>query len=221
MSNIKRLALAGTFAVATPILVAQQASPSNDSAFGVAACGGCWIFLFMLLACIVLNIALLVWVARDAKARGMDSSVLWMLLVFFTSVLGLAIYLFSRPKGNVPKLRQRQATGCHEVPALWLRIMKMRSGRTLALVIFIVMVALGVDSARIPERRLSVYAFKAGVALYLRDIHPVTSRYIRYRYTPSCSHYAEDTITRSEIRKGSVPFGTQDPVPIDSSTRQQ
>jgi hypothetical protein len=48
-----------------------------------------------------LNIALLVWVARDAKARGMDSSVLWMILVMFTSVIGLGIYLLSRPQGNV------------------------------------------------------------------------------------------------------------------------
>jgi uncharacterized membrane protein YhaH (DUF805 family) len=48
-----------------------------------------------------LNIALLVWVARDAKARGMDSAVLWMILVMFTSVIGLIIYLFSRPQGNL------------------------------------------------------------------------------------------------------------------------
>lgn len=50
---------------------------------------------------IVLNIALLVWVARDAKARGMDSSVLWMLLVMFTGLVGLIIYLFARPQGNI------------------------------------------------------------------------------------------------------------------------
>jgi hypothetical protein len=31
----------------------------------------------------VISIALLVWVARDAKARGIDSAVLWMALVFF------------------------------------------------------------------------------------------------------------------------------------------
>jgi len=49
----------------------------------------------------VLGIALLVWVARDAKARGMDSAVLWMILVFFTSIIGLIIYLFSRPQGNL------------------------------------------------------------------------------------------------------------------------
>jgi hypothetical protein len=54
---------------------------------------------------IVLNIALLVWVARDAKARGMDSSVLWMILVMFTSVIGLILYLFSRPQGAVVRCR--------------------------------------------------------------------------------------------------------------------
>lgn len=57
--------------------------------------------LVCLLAVFVLNIALLVWVARDAKNRGMDSPVLWMILVFFTSVIGLIIYIFSRPQGEL------------------------------------------------------------------------------------------------------------------------
>jgi hypothetical protein len=48
-----------------------------------------------------LVIALLVWVAKDAKARGLDNSILWMVLVMFTSLLGLVIYLLSRPKGNL------------------------------------------------------------------------------------------------------------------------
>ena len=68
------------------------------AAAGMAACGGC---LFFWVALFVLNIALLVWVARDAKNRGMDGSVIWMLLVFFTSVIGLVIYLFARPQGAV------------------------------------------------------------------------------------------------------------------------
>lgn len=56
------------------------------------------IVFFILFA---LNIALLVWVARDAKSRGMDSSILWMFLVMFTSVIGLVIYIFSRPQGEL------------------------------------------------------------------------------------------------------------------------
>ena len=77
----------------------------NDDADACAGCGICGGSIFVLivipLVIIVLNIALLVWVARDAKARGMDSSVLWMILVMLTGLLGLVIYLFSRPQGNV------------------------------------------------------------------------------------------------------------------------
>ena len=31
----------------------------------------------------------------------MDSSVMWMLLVFFTGLLGFIIYIFSRPHGDL------------------------------------------------------------------------------------------------------------------------
>jgi hypothetical protein len=55
----------------------------------------------VLLAIPVLHIALLVWVARDARARGMDGAALWMILVLFTGVIGLIIYVFSRPQGNL------------------------------------------------------------------------------------------------------------------------
>ena len=70
----------------------------------LAAAGGCAVcstIILIPIVIIVLNIALLIWVARDAKARGMDSAVMWMILVMFTSVIGLIIYLSSRPQGNI------------------------------------------------------------------------------------------------------------------------
>ncbi len=67
------------------------------SALGCLGCGGCLIPVVFF----VLSVALLVWVAKDAKARGMDNSVIWMLVVFFLNLLGLIIYLFSRPKGEL------------------------------------------------------------------------------------------------------------------------
>jgi len=77
----------------------------NSDAGGAAGCAGCLgifgFLAFLVFALIALNIALLVWVARDAKSRGMDSAVLWMILVMFTGVIGLIIYLFARPQGNV------------------------------------------------------------------------------------------------------------------------
>jgi uncharacterized membrane protein YhaH (DUF805 family) len=84
--------------------LARQRSDAGDPA-ACAACGSCGAFGAMLavipLVVLVVNIALLVWVARDAKARGMDNAVLWMILVMFTSVLGLILYILSRPKGDL------------------------------------------------------------------------------------------------------------------------
>ena len=57
--------------------------------------------VIVLVLVVALNIALLIWVARDAKSRGMDSSVLWMFLVMSTGVIGLVIYIFSRPQGQL------------------------------------------------------------------------------------------------------------------------
>jgi uncharacterized membrane protein YhaH (DUF805 family) len=93
--------LASLFLV-SPIL-AQSSSPGDAEA--AAACGVCGggvvLFIIVILGLIALNIAMLVWVARDAKNRGMDSAVGWMFLVMFTSLLGLFIYILSRPVGNL------------------------------------------------------------------------------------------------------------------------
>lgn len=79
---------------------AQDNSPSPFA--GCAACSGCGgLLLICWLGLVALQIALLVWVARDAKARGMDSAVLWMLLVMFVPLIGLLIYIFARPQGNM------------------------------------------------------------------------------------------------------------------------
>jgi len=67
-----------------------------------ASCAGCGLVMIVVpILVLALNIALLVWVARDSKSRGMDSAVLWMILVMFTGPIGLLIYLFSRPQGNL------------------------------------------------------------------------------------------------------------------------
>jgi hypothetical protein len=70
------------------------------SLLGCSACGGLIAIPILIIA---LNIAMLVWVAKDAKARGMETPILWMLLVFFMSVVGLIIYIFSRPQGEIVK----------------------------------------------------------------------------------------------------------------------
>lgn len=105
MRTQSRLALAslGQLLAVSPSFA--QYDGSGDAAGGCAACGACGagigVILFIFVAIIAINIAILVWVARDAKARGMDSSVLWMILVMVTGPIGLVIYLYSRPKGTL------------------------------------------------------------------------------------------------------------------------
>jgi len=74
----------------------------HNPAAGCAGCLACGVFpMAVLVAIIALHIAILVWVARDAKSRGMDSAVLWMILVMVTGLIGLIIYLLARPQGNL------------------------------------------------------------------------------------------------------------------------
>lgn len=93
--------VAASCALGFSTLLGAQRDDASGAA-GCAACSGCGGLLILIwVSLIVLQIALLVWVARDAKARGMDSAILWMLLVFFVPLLGIVIYLFARPQGNV------------------------------------------------------------------------------------------------------------------------
>jgi uncharacterized membrane protein YhaH (DUF805 family) len=90
--------------VASPrLLLAQQ--NAEDAAANAAAAGGCLacggFFFIFFLAIIALNIALLVWVYRDANNRGMDNAVIWLIVVLLIGPLGAVIYLLSRTKGNL------------------------------------------------------------------------------------------------------------------------
>ena len=94
--NVRRVASGLSFLAV--ILFARLAlADPNDP--GAAACGCLGFFGSVVLGLIALNIACLVWVARDAKNRGMENSVVWMILVMFTGLLGLIIYLFTRTPG--------------------------------------------------------------------------------------------------------------------------
>jgi len=96
MEKIKTilLALLGTLMVCQ-VAFAQRADE------GAAACGAAFGgFAFVIIAVLVINIVLFVWVSRDAKARGVNS-IGWMVIVFFLGVIGLIIYFFSRPTGVV------------------------------------------------------------------------------------------------------------------------
>ncbi len=99
MHSVLVSVVANAFAVAQPasFVVLQR----NDDASPFVACGCLGFFGLIMVGIIALNIALLIWVARDAKSRGMDNAVVWMILVMLTGIIGLIIYLFTRPQGNL------------------------------------------------------------------------------------------------------------------------
>jgi FtsH-binding integral membrane protein len=107
MNKLRHLALASLNLIFLSSVVLAQTRPPDPGAPECAGCGVCGgsllVMILIPVVIIALNIALLVWVARDAKARSMDNAVMWMILVMFTSVLGLLIYVFSRPQGNLVK----------------------------------------------------------------------------------------------------------------------
>jgi uncharacterized protein len=82
------------------------------------------------------------------------------------------------------------------------------------------------DAFRPPQRQVSAHLFAASVAAYHHYLHPVTGRFVRCRYNPTCSRYAVEAVRKYGILKGgwmsarriascrtSVPLGTRDPVP--------
>jgi hypothetical protein len=48
---------------------------------------------------VVLVVLLMAWVAKDCRNRGIDGGAVWVLVIFLTGVIGLLVYLASRPHG--------------------------------------------------------------------------------------------------------------------------
>ncbi|HEY0264572.1 MAG TPA: PLDc N-terminal domain-containing protein [Granulicella sp.] len=114
---LKRSAIVAALCLLPSFAFAQRGyNDAATEAAGFACCGSLFLIPVVLF---ILNIAMLVWVARDAKARGLDNSVLWMLLVFFTSIIGLIIYILSRPQGNLvtcPNCRNKKLQAALRCP---------------------------------------------------------------------------------------------------------
>lgn len=89
----------------SPMLAVALLLQMNDNAAsaGASACAGIGCFGMVAFFAIVLaiNIAILIWVKNDATARGMENPVLWLVIVFFTGLIGLVIYFLVRPKGEL------------------------------------------------------------------------------------------------------------------------
>jgi hypothetical protein len=83
----------------------QSIQRSTSEGAAVAAFGTFLLILVVAaIALFVLHIVLLVWIARDAQARGM-SGIGWIFLVLFTGLIGLLVYILARPQGTLLRCR--------------------------------------------------------------------------------------------------------------------
>ena len=100
LSGIKRFSPARGI----PLLAATLFLQMNDNGMAGASAGagiGCFGAIAFLVIILAINVAILLWVKNDATARGMDNPMLWMIIVLFTGLIGLVIYIVVRPKGEV------------------------------------------------------------------------------------------------------------------------
>lgn len=73
-----------------------------DAMAGCAACGAFGVIMLVVVGgSMVVWILVAIWAAKDAKARGLDNSALWVVLILFTGLIGLIIYLVTRPSGEL------------------------------------------------------------------------------------------------------------------------
>jgi hypothetical protein len=90
----------GLMALSPALVFAQDdIAETAAGAGGCLACGG--FLIFVVLGIIALNIALLVWVYRDAQNRGMEYAVVWLIIVLVFGPLAALVYLFAREKGTL------------------------------------------------------------------------------------------------------------------------
>jgi putative membrane protein insertion efficiency factor len=104
---------------------------------------------------------------------------------------------------------------------------RLRKPRTwVFLVLILLVVAAGADSFRPPDRQITAKIYIGAVHGYQRWGRPISNKFIRCRYHPTCSVYSIEAVEKYGIRKGlvlttkrliscrgSVPLGTFDPVP--------
>src|SRR5678809_1709131 len=80
-------------ALSPALLLAQANDDVAGAAAGAGGCLACGGFLiFVVLGIIALNIALLVWVYRDAQNRGMEHAIVWLIIVLVFGPIACLLY---------------------------------------------------------------------------------------------------------------------------------
>lgn len=101
-SNMETTAKLNVIVVSGPITQKESGESAEASSTFFTGTGAvCMICLIFLAVMLIINIALLVWIYRDSKNRGMGNSGLWVLLVLLAGLVAYIVYFVVRPKGNL------------------------------------------------------------------------------------------------------------------------
>jgi putative membrane protein insertion efficiency factor len=103
---------------------------------------------------------------------------------------------------------------------------RLKRPGTYLLLLILMLVLASLDSLRAPERQITARLYIGAVHGYQHYGRPLSKKYIRCRYNPTCSEYSLEAVRKYGIRRGlvltatriisctsAVPFGTLDPVP--------
>ena len=115
---MKRFLPALPLVFAATNLLAQDTDANNTAGTAGALIGGTCGCIGGLIG-LAIWIFLVVYVYKDAKARGMDNAVLLTIVTAVTGLLGLIIYLLMRPKGNLvpcPSCQKKRLEGSAKCP---------------------------------------------------------------------------------------------------------
>jgi putative component of membrane protein insertase Oxa1/YidC/SpoIIIJ protein YidD len=191
---------------------------ANDAA-GCAACGGAFLFLIILgvvvsIITTVIWVFVLIWVAKDARSRGMDNG---------ACARAPPMPALPRRLSESRRLWQQAPAREPPMPALPRRLRDPRSW----LLLFGGLAVLAVlDTLRAPGRQLTGQTYVGAVHVYQEFGRPALRGRVVCRFHPSCSDYSIEAVRRHGIRRGLVltgerlsrcnhttPPGTDDPVP--------
>ncbi len=91
-------------------LSALQGNGGIDSILGIGSSIKSFIYWTTVLSIVFLvtSIAMLVWVARDSRSRGMESVASWITPILLTNIVAFLVYLMSRPQGKLTRCRHCQ-----------------------------------------------------------------------------------------------------------------
>ena len=90
---------------------AQQEAKDAMKEAAPAAAFCCIVWVVGVLGALAVQVFMMVFAFKDAKARGDQNAALWIILIFFLHWIGFVVYMIARPKGDLvpcPQCKQKK-----------------------------------------------------------------------------------------------------------------